>query len=48
MTLVNSLAYMKEQTPEGNFYTYDERSRRRGGQILLLSVAMLVVWIASM
>ena len=41
-----SLSYMKEETPEGRFYTYDERSRRRGGQILILSVVMVVVWIA--
>ena len=41
-----SLSYMKEETPEGRFYTYDESSRRRGGQILILSVVMVVVWIA--
>ena len=41
-----SLSYMKEETVDGRFYTYDESSRRRGGQILFLSVVMLVVWIA--
>lgn len=41
-----SLSYMKEETPEGRFYTYDESSRRSGGQILILSVVMVVVWIA--
>lgn len=40
-----SLSYMKEETPEGRFYTYDESSRRRGGQLLIFSVVMLVVWI---
>jgi hypothetical protein len=41
-----SLSYMKEETPEGRFYTYNESSRRRGSQILFLSVVMVVVWIA--
>ena len=41
-----SLFYMKEVTQEGSFFTYDESSRRRGGQIRILSIVRVLVWFA--
>ena len=37
-----SLAYMKEQTPEGGHFTYDEPSRKAGRYMLGFSLFMLV------
>jgi hypothetical protein len=37
-----SLANMREKTPDGDFYTYDEVSRRIGRRLLFFSLFMLV------
>ena len=37
-----SLAYMKDNSPEGEFYTYDEQSRKIGRRMMYFSLFMLV------
>jgi hypothetical protein len=37
-----SLAYMKEKTPHGEFFSYDEASRAVGQRMLKLAVAVLL------
>lgn len=39
-----SLAYMKEVHAEGEFYTYDARTRELGRWMMWSGVAMLIVW----
>ena len=49
-----SLAYMKEKTPHGDFFTYDEESRavgrkmlKVGGTILAIEIVVRLSWLLS-
>ena len=37
-----SLLYLKEKTPEGEFYTYDQKARATGGKMLIVAVPMSI------
>jgi len=40
-----SLCYMKETTPEGEFYTYDEGSRKQGTYMMAVSALVAAVYL---
>lgn len=43
--IASSLLFLKEKTPEGEFFTYDQKSREIGKPMLVISVAMGLIGI---